>query len=62
MTVAAAIGQQEPDDWTIHFEDTLRAGRGLCDEELSRFFVRKALNVFRNGAVGHTLGAGERPH
>ena len=35
MTVAAAIGQQEPDDWTIHFEDTLRAGRGLCDEELS---------------------------
>ncbi len=35
MTVAAAIGQQEPDDWTIHFEDTLRAGRGLCNEELS---------------------------
>src|SRR6266550_1988166 len=35
MTVAAAIGQQEPDDWTIHFEDTIRAGRDLCDEELS---------------------------
>jgi len=35
MTVAAAIGQQEPDDWTIHFEDTLKAGRGLCNEELS---------------------------
>jgi len=35
MTVAAAIGQQEPDDWTIHFEDTIRAGRGLCNEELS---------------------------
>lgn len=35
MTVAAAIGQQEPDDWTIHFEDTIKAGRGLCNEELS---------------------------
>jgi succinate dehydrogenase/fumarate reductase flavoprotein subunit len=35
MTVAAAIGQQEPDHWTIHLEDTIRAGRGLCNEELS---------------------------
>jgi succinate dehydrogenase/fumarate reductase flavoprotein subunit len=35
MTVAAAIGQQEPDDWTIHLADTIRAGRGLCNEELS---------------------------
>lgn len=35
MTVAVAIGQQEPDDWSIHFEDTLKAGRGLCNEELS---------------------------
>jgi succinate dehydrogenase flavoprotein subunit len=35
MTVAAAIGQQEPDHWEIHFEDTLKAGRGLCNEELS---------------------------
>ncbi len=35
MTVAAAIGEQEPDDWTIHFADTVKAGRGLCNEELS---------------------------
>jgi succinate dehydrogenase/fumarate reductase flavoprotein subunit len=35
MTVAAALGQQEPDHWTIHLDDTLRAGRGLCNEELS---------------------------
>jgi succinate dehydrogenase / fumarate reductase, flavoprotein subunit len=35
MTVAAALGQQEPDHWAIHLEDTLRAGRGLCNEELS---------------------------
>ena len=35
MTVAAALGQQEPDHWTTHLEDTLRAGRGLCNEELA---------------------------
>ena len=41
MTVAAALGQQEPDGWTIHFEDTLRAGRGLCNEELSALLCRE---------------------
>ena len=35
MTVAAALGQQEPDHWTTHLEDTLKAGRGLCNEELA---------------------------
>src|ERR1043166_7265418 len=35
MTVAAALGQQEPDHWTLHLEDTLKAGRGLCNEELA---------------------------
>lgn len=29
MTVAAALGQEEPDDWTLHLEDTLEAGRGI---------------------------------
>jgi succinate dehydrogenase/fumarate reductase flavoprotein subunit len=42
MTVAAAIGQQEPDDWTIHVEDTTRAGRGLCNEELFALLCEKA--------------------
>jgi succinate dehydrogenase/fumarate reductase flavoprotein subunit len=42
MTVAAAIGQQEPDAWTIHFEDTIKAGRGLCNEELSALLCEKA--------------------
>jgi succinate dehydrogenase / fumarate reductase flavoprotein subunit len=41
MTVAAAIGQQEPDDWTIHFADTIRAGRGLCNEELSALLCQE---------------------
>ena len=42
MTVAAAIGQQEPDAWTVHFEDTIKAGRGLCNEELSALLCEKA--------------------
>ena len=41
MTVAAALGQQEPDEWTIHLEDTLKAGRGLCTEELSALLCRE---------------------
>ena len=41
MTVAAALGQQEPDAWTIHLEDTLRAGRGLCNEELSALLCQE---------------------
>jgi succinate dehydrogenase/fumarate reductase flavoprotein subunit len=35
MTVAVALGQQEPDHWSLHLEDTRRAGRGLCNEALS---------------------------
>ena len=35
MTVAAALGEEEPDDWRWHLEDTLEAGRGLCDEALA---------------------------
>ena len=35
MTVAAALGQEEPDDCATHLKDTLEAGRGLCNEELS---------------------------
>ena len=36
MTVAAAIGHQEPDDWKVHFADTVKSGRGICNEELTR--------------------------
>src|SRR5262245_9041618 len=35
MTVAAAVGDEVPDDWRHHFADTLKAGRGLCDEPLA---------------------------
>ena len=36
MTVAAAIGHEEPDHWADHLQDTLAAGRELCDEGLAR--------------------------
>lgn len=35
MTVAAALGEQEPDSPGLHLEDTLQAGRGICNEELA---------------------------
>jgi succinate dehydrogenase/fumarate reductase flavoprotein subunit len=35
MTVAAALGEECTDEWTAHLEDTLAAGRGLCDENLA---------------------------
>src|SRR5207245_5917982 len=42
MTVAAALGEECPDDWTAHLADTLAAGRGLCDENLAALLCRDA--------------------
>ena len=41
MTVAVALGQQEPDSVALHLEDTLKAGRGLCNEALSALVCEK---------------------
>jgi succinate dehydrogenase / fumarate reductase flavoprotein subunit len=35
MTVAAAVGPKGTDDWRFHLQDTLAAGRGLCDPQLA---------------------------
>ena len=35
MTVAAALAEESDDDWRLHLDDTLEAGRGLCDETLA---------------------------
>jgi len=35
MTCASALGEQEPDGPDQHIIDTLEAGRGLCNEDLS---------------------------
>jgi succinate dehydrogenase/fumarate reductase flavoprotein subunit len=62
MTVAAAIGQQEPDDWSIHVEDTLKAGRGLCNEELSALLCREAPKRILEMAQWGTRWAREQGH
>ena len=47
MTTAAALGEQEPDSWEKHLEDTLEAGRGLCDEELSAILCEEVIDRIR---------------
>ncbi len=42
MTVAAAIGEQEPDHWTHHLRDTIESGRRLCNEELASALCEEA--------------------
>src|SRR3954467_9141971 len=41
MTVAVAVGEEEPDHWQHHLADTLEAGRGLCDAELSQLLCEQ---------------------
>jgi len=43
MTVAAAVAEQGPDDWTQHLADTLEAGRGLVDERLAALLCEGAV-------------------
>ncbi len=47
MTVAVALGSQTPDHWTYHLHDTLQAGRGLCDESLSRLLCEEGPDCIR---------------
>src|SRR5579864_7155670 len=42
MTVAAALGEECPDDWRAHLDDTLEAGRGLCDQNLAALLCHDA--------------------
>ncbi|HYL24455.1 MAG TPA: FAD-binding protein [Burkholderiales bacterium] len=42
MTVAVALGEEVPDHWEDHFADTLKAGRGLCEEPLARLLCEQA--------------------
>ncbi len=47
MTVAAALGEEVPDDWRHHYADTVAAGRGLCDERLARLLCEEAPDCIR---------------
>jgi succinate dehydrogenase / fumarate reductase, flavoprotein subunit len=41
MTVAVALGAETPDHWTHHLDDTLAAGRGLCNADLARLLCEE---------------------
>src|SRR5689334_4886848 len=47
MTVAVALGTETPDDWTHHYEDTLTAGRGLCNPELAQLLCEQGPDCIR---------------
>ena len=47
MTVAAALGEETPDDWHHHYNDTIAAGRGLCDEKLAQFLCEDGPDCIR---------------
>src|SRR3954447_8078216 len=47
MTVAAAIGEEVPDHWHHHFDDTIAAGHGLCDENLARLLCEEGPDCIR---------------
>jgi succinate dehydrogenase / fumarate reductase, flavoprotein subunit len=41
MTVAVALGAETPDHWTHHLDDTLTAGRGLCNADLAQLLCEE---------------------
>src|SRR5438105_4872310 len=47
MTVAVALGSEEPDHWSEHLKDTLAAGRGLCDPALSQRLCEDGVECIR---------------
>jgi succinate dehydrogenase flavoprotein subunit len=47
MTVAVALGSETPDHWSHHYDDTLEAGRGLCDERLARLLCEDGPECIR---------------
>jgi succinate dehydrogenase/fumarate reductase flavoprotein subunit len=42
MTVAVALGEEVPDAPRHHYDDTIAAGRGLCDERLTQLLCEEA--------------------
>ncbi len=62
MTVAVALGEQEPDSVAQHLQDTLRAGRGLCNEELAWLVCTEAPKRIREMAQWGTRWAREDGH
>jgi succinate dehydrogenase / fumarate reductase flavoprotein subunit len=42
MTVAVALGSETPDHWSHHYNDTITAGRELCDRRLAQLLCKEA--------------------
>ena len=47
MTVAVALGEEVADGWRDHLADTLKAGRGLCDEWLAGILCQRGPEEIR---------------
>jgi succinate dehydrogenase/fumarate reductase flavoprotein subunit len=62
MTVAVALGEQEPDSVQLHFQDTVNAGRGLCNEELAYLLCDDGPKRIREMAEWGTRWAREDGH
>jgi succinate dehydrogenase/fumarate reductase flavoprotein subunit len=62
MTVAVALGEQEPDSVALHLEDTLKAGRGLCNEELAALLCEEGPKRIREMGEWGTRWARENGH
>jgi succinate dehydrogenase/fumarate reductase flavoprotein subunit len=62
MTVAVALGEQEPDSVDLHLADTLQAGRGLCNEKLARLLCENGPARIREMAQWGTRWAQENGH
>lgn len=62
MTVAVALGEQEPDTVQLHFQDTLDAGRGLCNEKLAYLLCDDGPKRIREMAEWGTRWAREDGH
>ena len=46
-TVAVALGSETPDHWQHHYDDTLKAGRGLCNADLARLLCEQGPECIR---------------
>ena len=60
MTVAVALGDEVPDNWQAHLDDTLKAGRGLCDARLAAMLCEDAPEAIRQMGRWH-VGWAQHP-
>ena len=68
MTVAVALGEEQPDSVAAHFADTMAAGRGLCDARLAAIVCQdgpaaiRRLDAWHVGWARHQDGRIRQAH